>query len=79
MRNELLSQADLDRAGARKRATGKKLGETLQEMGLVDPEHIEDALALHVREVLLRRVLLERRGIRAQGAGRDRLRQPSRP
>jgi len=53
VRNELLTQADLDRAGARKRATGKKLGETLQEMGLIDPEHLEDALALHVREVLL--------------------------
>ena len=53
VRNELLTQADLERAGARKRATGKKLGETLQEMGLIDPEHLEDALALHVREVLL--------------------------
>ena len=53
VRNELLTAADLERAGARKRATGKRLGETLQEMGLVDPEHLEDALALHVREVLL--------------------------
>jgi tetratricopeptide (TPR) repeat protein len=53
VRNELLTQAELDRAGARKRATGKKLGETLQEMGLIEREHLEDALALHVREVLL--------------------------
>src|SRR5688572_13389134 len=53
VRNELLTAADLERAGARKRATGKRLGETLQEMGLIDPEHLEDALALHVREVLL--------------------------
>ena len=53
VRNELLTAADLERAGARKRATGKRLGETLQEMGLIEPEHLEDALALHVREVLL--------------------------
>jgi curved DNA-binding protein CbpA len=53
VRNELLTAADLERAGARKRATGKRLGETLQEMGLIEREHLEDALALHVREVLL--------------------------
>ena len=53
VRNELLSAADLERAGARKRSTGKRLGETLQEMGLIEREHLEDALALHVREVLL--------------------------
>lgn len=53
VRNELLSSADLERAGARKRATGKQLGQTLMEMGLIDPEQLEDALALHVREVLL--------------------------
>ncbi len=53
VRNELLTAADLERAGVRKRATGKRLGETLQEMGLIEREHLEDALALHVREVLL--------------------------
>ncbi len=53
VRNELLTAADLERAGARKRQTGKRLGETLQEMGLIEREHLEDALALHVREVLL--------------------------
>lgn len=53
VRNELLTAADLERAGARKRSTGKRLGETLQEMGLIEREHLEDALALHVREVLL--------------------------
>ena len=53
VRNELLSTADLERAGVRKRATGKRLGETLQEMGLIEREHLEDALALHVRAVLL--------------------------
>jgi curved DNA-binding protein CbpA len=53
VRNELLTAADLERAGARKRATGKRLGETLQEMGLIERVHLEDALALHVREVLL--------------------------
>jgi curved DNA-binding protein CbpA len=53
VRNELLTAAELERAGARKRATGKRLGETLQEMGLIEREHLEDALALHVREVLL--------------------------
>jgi curved DNA-binding protein CbpA len=53
VRNELLTAADLERAGARKRHTGKRLGETLQEMGLIEKEHLEDALALHVREVLL--------------------------
>ena len=53
VRNELLTAADLERAGARKRKSGKRLGETLQEMGLIEREHLEDALALHVREVLL--------------------------
>ena len=53
VRNELLTAPDLERAGVRKRSTGKRLGETLQEMGLIEREHLEDALALHVREVLL--------------------------
>lgn len=52
VRNGLLSPADLRRASARVLREGKRLGQVLQELRILDEHLLEDALALHVREVL---------------------------
>jgi hypothetical protein len=52
VRNGLLSQSDLDRATARVLRERKRLGQVLQELRILDEHLLEDALALHVQEVL---------------------------
>jgi hypothetical protein len=52
VRNGLLSVADLRRATARVVGERKRLGQVLQELRILDEHLLEDALALHVREVL---------------------------
>lgn len=52
VRNGLLSPADLQRASGRVVKEGKRLGQVLQELKILDEHLLEDALALHVREVL---------------------------
>jgi tetratricopeptide (TPR) repeat protein len=49
-----LSRADADRAGETVNREHKRLGETLMEMGVFDRGRLEDALALHAHEILLR-------------------------
>jgi tetratricopeptide (TPR) repeat protein len=53
VRHGLLSQWDLERAGEMVGVTGRRLGQVLVDLGLLDAHGLEDALALHVREVLL--------------------------
>jgi curved DNA-binding protein CbpA len=53
VRHALLTQWDLDRAAEMVSVTGRRLGEVLVQLGLLDGDGLEDALALHVREVLL--------------------------
>jgi len=52
VRNGLLSAADLSRATARVVRERKRLGEVLQDLRILDEHLLEDALALHVREVM---------------------------
>ena len=52
VRNGLLSDADLRRATARVMRERKRLGQVLQELRILDEHLLEDALALHVREVM---------------------------
>jgi len=52
VRNGLLSSADLGRATARVLRERKRLGQVLQDLRILDEHLLEDALALHVREVL---------------------------
>lgn len=52
VRNGLLSAADLGRATAQVVREGKRLGQVLQELKILDEHLLEDALALHVREVM---------------------------
>src|SRR5207249_7055156 len=49
-----LSQADLDRATEAVVRDHKRLGAVLTEMGLFDRNRLEDALAVHAHEILLR-------------------------
>lgn len=53
VRHGLLTQPDLDRATLAVNRTGKRLGQALLDLGIIDKPRLEDALALHVREVLL--------------------------
>jgi tetratricopeptide (TPR) repeat protein len=53
VRHGLLSPWDLERAGEMVGVTGRRLGQVLVDLGLLDAHGLEDALALHVREVLL--------------------------
>jgi len=53
VRHGLLTQWELDRAAEVVAVTGKRLGEVLVDLGNLSAEGLEDALALHVREVLL--------------------------
>ena len=50
----LLSAQDLKRATGFVLRDGKRLGAVLIEMGILDKERLEDAVALHVRELLLK-------------------------
>jgi hypothetical protein len=52
VRKGLLSAADLGRATARVMREHKRLGQVLQELRILDEHLLEDALALHVREVM---------------------------
>ena len=49
-----LSRADVDRAGEVVRREHKRLGAVLIEMGAFDRDQLEDALAVHAHEILLR-------------------------
>ncbi len=53
VRHGLLSEWEFERATDMVTVTGKRLGEVLVDLGNLDAEGLEDALALHVREVLL--------------------------
>lgn len=53
VRHGRLSQADLERATEIVLRTRKRLGQVLLDLGLLDQEGLDDALALHVREILL--------------------------
>jgi len=53
VRHGLLTQWDRERAGEMVTATGRRLGQILLDLGLLDADGLEDALALQVREVLL--------------------------
>jgi curved DNA-binding protein CbpA len=50
----LLAPAQLERATAEVRASGRRLGAVLVEQGVLSAEQLDDALAIHVREILLR-------------------------
>src|SRR6266581_9333046 len=54
VRQNLLSQADLDRASEIVGRDRKRLGVVLQELGIMDRDRVEEAIALHVREILLK-------------------------
>jgi tetratricopeptide (TPR) repeat protein len=53
VRYSLLSQADLDRALLVVQKEGRRLGPVLREMGIIDTARLEQALGLHIREMLL--------------------------
>lgn len=53
VRHGLLSQWDLDRALEMVSVTGRRLGPILTDLGVLDADGLEDALAMQVREVLL--------------------------
>ena len=52
VRHGRLTAADLKRALGFSLRDGKRLGAVLVELGLIKPDEIEDALALHVHEIL---------------------------
>ncbi len=54
VRRGLLSEADLARATETVVRDARRLGEVLGEMGLIDASGLEDAVALHVHEMLAR-------------------------
>ena len=54
VRRGLLSEADLARATEVVVRDGRRLGEVLGDMGLIDASGLEDAVALHVHEMLTR-------------------------
>jgi curved DNA-binding protein CbpA len=53
VRHGLLSHWEFERASEVVSVTGKRLGDVLVDLGNLDADGLEDALALHVREVLL--------------------------
>ena len=53
VRHGLLTEWDLDRSLEMTAACGKRLGDILLDLGLLDRDRLDDALALQVREVLL--------------------------
>jgi TolA-binding protein len=52
VRRGVLSRADLDAATPIVAEEGKRLGTVLKDLGILDARRLDDALALHVREVL---------------------------
>jgi predicted Ser/Thr protein kinase len=72
VRYGLLSQADLDRAITVVLRDRKRLGAVLSELGLLDRERLEQAVGLHVRELLFN--VLDRPGSYAfeEAAGGER-------
>lgn len=52
VRRGLLSEADLGRATEKVESAGRRLGEVLVELGLLSADGLEDAVALHVHEML---------------------------
>ena len=61
VRRGLLSQADLVRATEIVVREKRRLGEVLAELGLLDTNGLEDAIALHVHEMLARALQLDGR------------------
>jgi hypothetical protein len=53
VRHGLLTAWDVERAAETMTATGRRLGQTLVDLEILDANGLEDALAMHVREVLL--------------------------
>ncbi len=53
VRHGILVARDLERAMERIKATGLRLGQVLVDLGTLDANGLEDALAIHVRELLL--------------------------
>jgi tetratricopeptide (TPR) repeat protein len=53
VRHALLTEWDLERARDVMKVTGRRLGEVLLDLGILDASGLEDALAIHVREVLM--------------------------
>lgn len=53
VRHGLISQRDHERASEAMATSHRRLGQVLVDLGLLDADGLEDALALHVREVLL--------------------------
>ena len=53
VRHGLLNYWELERAREVKNVTGRRLGQVLVDLGILDASGLEDALALQVREVLL--------------------------
>jgi Domain of unknown function (DUF4388)/DnaJ domain len=53
VRHGILTARDLERAMERIKATGRRLGQVLVDLGTLDANGLEDALAIHVRELLL--------------------------
>jgi hypothetical protein len=68
VRNGLLSAGDLEQATARVLRERKRLGQVLQEMRILDEHLLEDALALHVREVMRRAFTWEAGAYSFEGA-----------
>lgn len=54
VRNSIVTPADLERAREVVARDKKRLGVALQDLGILDKDHLEDALALHLREILLK-------------------------
>jgi len=54
VRLSLLGQVDLGRATEIVLREKRRLGEVLADLGVMDKEHLDEALALHVREILLK-------------------------
>ncbi len=53
VRHAKITQSDLDRATNTVLRTHQRLGQVLVELGIVEPQALGEALALHVREILL--------------------------
>jgi hypothetical protein len=53
VRHGLLSREDLDRALVVVRRDGRRLGPVLCEMGVIEPRRLEEALGLHIKDMLM--------------------------
>lgn len=54
VRQGLITQADYERCAARMQESKQRMGPVVQELGLMSQEQVEAALAVHVRELLLK-------------------------